>query len=290
MTGHVGRVALRVTDLDRMVEFYERVIGLRVVRRADDQAILGVDDPLLCLRADPDAAARGPAETGLYHTAFRVPSEAALGDAIHRIESRWRLDGASDHRVSEALYLTDPEDNGVEVYRDYPQSAWPIAADGTVEMDTLALALDPLREAAAGDDRCPSGTTVGHVHLEVSSLSAARAFYVDGLGLRVRASMPSALFLATDDGRDRESPASDREQSGDQVPERSRPRLYHHHIGCNTWQGRSEPSTGRGLAWVELFVDDPAAARSRLDTSVTETRDGFTVTDPDGIELRVRRA
>jgi catechol 2,3-dioxygenase len=254
-----------VTDLDRMVEFYEDVIGLETLERSDDRAVLGVDGPLLNLRAEPTLPPRGPDETGLFHTAFRVPSRAALGDTLARIEARWHLDGASDHHVSEALYLTDPEDNGVEVYRDRPQSAWPIDDDGRVEMDTLPLSLDPLREAATGTDRAPAGATVGHVHLEVSSLTVARSFYVDGLGLDVRQAMSGGLFLAFGD--------------------------YHHHVGCNVWNGRSAQSEGRGLAWFELVVDAPEAVRARFDAeAVTERANGFEVRDPDGLAVRVRSA
>jgi len=265
MTGHVDRVALRVADLERTTAFYEDVIGLETLERDADRAVLGVDAPLLVLLAAPDRPPREPAETGLFHTAFRVPSRTALGDALARIEDGWRLDGASDHHVSEALYLRDPEDNGVEVYHDRPRPDWPVADDGTVEMDTLPLALDSLRDAAVGSDRCPSGTDVGHVHLEVSSLSAARSFYVDRLGLGVRQSTPSALFLAFG--------------------------AYHHHVGCNTWNGRSSPAEGRGLAWVELVADDPAAIRARFDAeTVAERSDGIEVCDPDGLAIRVRGA
>jgi len=264
MTGHVGRVALRVADLDRMVAFYEAVIGLETLDRADGRAVLGVDDPLLVLLATPDRPVRGTEETGLFHTAVRVPSRTALGDALDRIEAEWRLDGASNHHVSEALYLSDPEDNGVEVYRDRPREDWPVGGDGRVDMDTLPLALDDLRDAAAGADRAPSGTDVGHVHLDVSDLDAARSFYVDSLGLRVRQAMPSALFFAFGE--------------------------YHHHVGCNVWNGRSTPAEGRELAWVELVVDDAEGIRARLDPdAVTDRPDGFDVDDPDGITIRVRR-
>jgi len=265
MTGHVGRVALRVTDLDRMVEFYEDVIGLDTLRREDGRVVLGVDDPLLVLLAAPDLPARGPDETGLFHTAFRVPSRAALGDALDRIEARWRLDGASDHHVSEALYLRDPEDNGIEVYCDRPRADWPVDDAGRVGMDTLPLALDPLRDAATGGTRLPSGADVGHVHLEVSDLDAARSFYADDLGLRVRQSMPSACFLAFGD--------------------------YHHHVGCNVWNGRSAPAEGRGLAWVELVVEDLDATRAGVTPgSATDRPEGFEVDDPDGLAIRVRQS
>ncbi|WP_338738180.1 VOC family protein [Haloplanus salilacus] len=265
----IGRVGLRVADIERAVAFYGRVLGLDTLDRTDDCATLGVDDPCLVLLSAPDVPAPDRVAAGLFHTAIRVPSRAALGGVLDRIEARWRLDGASDHRVSEALYLTDPEGNGVEVYRDRPRDAWPENADGDVEMDTLPLALDEVRELGTGDDRPPSGTTVGHVHLEVPSLSAARSFYVDRLGLRLRQSMAGADFFATDD--------------------------YHHHVGCNTWYGRDRPPAEgtRGLAWFELRLDAPLnRVRSRLGSAASERfdrGDGYLpITDPAGQTVRLR--
>ena len=269
----IGRVALRVADLDRAVEFYERVVGLETLNRSDGRVALGIDDPCLVLRSAPDAPARDRAATGLFHTAIRVPSRAALGGALDRIEERWRLDGASDHLVSDALYLTDPEGNGVEVYRDRPRDAWPASADGSVEMATLPLALDEVRAVGDPDATCPSGTTVGHVHLEVSSLSAARSFYADRLGLHRRQSMEGADFFATND--------------------------YHHHIGCNTWNGRDRPPAegARGLAWFELRLGDSldrvrsglgSAAGERIDRGDGNGSESHQVTDPAGLTVRLR--
>lgn len=270
-SSRVGRVALVANDLDPMVQFYRDVVGLTVQSRDADGATLGTGgDPVLVLRADPDAPERGPDEAGLFHTAFRVPTREALADALDRIQNRWRLSGASDHLVSEALYLGDPEGNGVEIYCDRPREDWRITDDGRVEMDTLPLDLDGLRAAVSGADAAPDGTDVGHVHLEVTDIAAAREFYVDLLGLAVRQSMgDSALFVAAGG--------------------------YHHHVGLNTWNGRSEPASSRGLDWFELVVPDEEtleAVRSRLvdrEIPVESTPDGFSVTDPDGIGLRVRR-
>ncbi|MEM4780134.1 MAG: VOC family protein [Halalkalicoccus sp.] len=265
----VGRVALRVGDLDRLTEFYRDVVGLSVRERCDEHATLGADDrALLELFAAPDRSEREPSETGLFHTAFLLPSRADLGDALSRIRERWHLDGASDHLVSEALYLDDPEGNGIEIYRDRPHEEWPIEGD-RVEMDTLPLDLDALEDRRRGGAGVPTNTTVGHVHLEISSLARAREFYVDGLGLGVRQEWSdAALFVAAGD--------------------------YHHHLGLNTWNGRTVPPRGRGLAWFELVVPDRAALsalRDRLEGRGIETRDhenGIVLTDPDGIELRVR--
>lgn len=288
----VGRVSLRVADLDRIVDFYETVVGLETLSYGDDRAVLGAgNEPLLVLQTEAGAEKRTRAETGLFHTAFRLPSRQALAAALERVQQHGTLTGASDHLVSEALYLRDPEDNGVEIYWDRPRAEWSHDEEsGRVEMETLALDLDDLRAAngagdADGDDtddadgdagrvagrRAPDGTTIGHVHLEVSSLPRAQEFYVDGLGLRVRSAYDDeALFLAADD--------------------------YHHHVGLNTWNARSEPPTGLGLGWYELLVPDEAtlaAVRERLvdaGISATEAADHLDLTDPDGIQLRIRVA
>lgn len=269
-TTRVGRVTLRVNDLPRMVDFYRDVVGLTARHRGDERAVLGAaDEALLELIADENAPKRGRDETGLFHTAFRVPSRVALGDALERIWERWRLDGASDHLVSEALYLTDPEDNGIEVYRDRPRAEWPATDDGTVGMETKPLDLNEIRDLARGEPTAPAGTTVGHVHLEVSSLPAARAFYVDALGMGVRQRYgESALFVAAGD--------------------------YHHHVGLNVWNGRSEPPRGRGLRRFELVVPDREsldALGRRLDergVAFAAADGALDVSDPDGIDLRIR--
>jgi catechol 2,3-dioxygenase len=283
----IGRVALHVGDLDETTAFYRDVVGLAVLDRDGDEVVLGVDGgdagtvPLLVVHRDPDRPERGQSDAGLFHTAFRVPSRGALGEALGRVRDRWRLDGASDHLVSEALYLTDPEGNGVEIYRDRPREEWPLD-DGTVRMATEPLDLQEIA-AAAGDtarstpvDRAPRGTDVGHVHLEVTSLSAFEAVYVDGLGFEVGMTGPDVRFVAAGG--------------------------YHHHLGANTWRGRTTPAAGRGLAWFEVVVADAAAVdavRTRLDAvaadgdvefDVDKRDDGIAVTDADGIEVRVRTA
>lgn len=265
----VGRVALRANDLDRLAEFYRDVVGLAVLERDGERATLGVDEPLLELLADPDAPDRTREETGLFHAAFRVPSREALGDALGRIRGRWHLDGASDHLVSEALYLADPEGNGIELYRDRPRERWPIGEDGRVGMETRPLDTDAIGDLGCGRGPAPEGTTMGHVHLEVSSLPAAHAFYVDALGLGVRHEWSdAALFVAAGD--------------------------YHHHVGLNTWNGRTRPAEGRGLAWFELLVPSDGAleaTRKRLTAHGVEVAaegDALAVADPDGIGLRLR--
>ncbi|MEF8840315.1 MAG: VOC family protein [Haloarculaceae archaeon] len=276
----VGRAGLVVNDLDSVSGFYRDVVGLAVRAREGGRATLGAGgEPLLELTADPDAPDRSGRGAGLFHTAFRVPSRSALGDALVRIEREWELTGASDHHVSEALYLDDPEGNGVEVYRDRPRAEWPTDEDGRVEMDTLPLDVEALAADAGGEPSAPPGTDVGHVHLEVSDLSVARQFYAGTLGMNVRQEWgPDALFVAAGD--------------------------YHHHVGLNAWNRRSEPRAGRGLDWFELVLPDEAsleAVRERFEdggvevmpaeegSTDGETSDGgFELRDPDGIPVRLR--
>ncbi len=265
----VGRVALTVGDLGEVAAFYESVVGLPVHERAGGRAVLGDGETaLLTLREDGSAPERPQSAAGLFHTAFRVPSRAALGDALERLDSQWQLSGAADHLVSEALYCRDPEGNGVEIYRDRPRSAWEETAEGGIRMATEPLDAPGVRAAATGDDAVPAGTDVGHVHLEVTDLDAARAFYADALGMTVRTTYDGAYFLAAGD--------------------------YHHHLGANVWNGRTAPASGRGLDWFELRLPSDtavAAARERLDGAGYETAaagDGVTVADPDDVELRLR--
>jgi len=130
---HLGRTALRVTDVDEMTEFYRDVVGLSVLNHSETRSVLGsADTPLLVLEGDETAPERHRSGAGLFHNAFRVPSREALGDALARVQNHWQLAGASDHGVSEALYLTDPAGNGIEIYRDYPREQWPCSDDGTI--------------------------------------------------------------------------------------------------------------------------------------------------------------
>jgi catechol 2,3-dioxygenase len=270
---HIGRVALRVTDLDELVSFYRDTIGLAVLDTTDTTATLGVGETPLLSLTETDLPARTRAETGLFHTAFRVPTREALADALVRVERDWQLSGASDHLVSEALYLTDPEGNGIELYVDRPREAWERDEAGNLRMDTLPLSLSPLREAGNPERRMPAGTDVGHIHLEVSQIPESRTFYTEVVGMDEPVGLPSpygdsSLFVSAGG--------------------------YHHHIGANTWNGRTEPATGRGLDWFELVVPDQetlATLSSRLTEAgydVTDLDSGLQVHDPDGIELRVR--
>lgn len=231
----IGAVGLTVADLDGVADFYERAVGLRVLGREHGLVRLGAtaDRPLIELAGDPAAPPAPRHSTGLFHVAILVPDRAELAAALRRlIGAGARLSGASDHLVSEALYLDDPEGNGIEIYRDRSPSEWTYDG-GEVRMATLPLDIEDLIAEPAVQDpvNMPPATTIGHVHLRVAELSAAEAFYTGVLGLEVRVrTYPGALFVA----------------SGG----------YHHHIGLNTWTsaGAPPPPDGsRGLQSFELL-------------------------------------
>jgi catechol 2,3-dioxygenase len=233
----IGAVRLRVADLERVSDFYERAIGLRVLERDGDTVALGADTPLVELAGDPGAPPRPARSTGLFHLAILVPTRADLARAVQRVaHSGTRFSGASDHFVSEAMYLSDPEGNGIELYSDRPREQWEYGPTGELRMGTVALDLDSLMaELPAGDDDgMPDGTVMGHVHLHVADLGDAEAFYAGELGLDVMVrSYPGALFLS---------------RGG-----------YHHHVGLNTWAGVGAPAPppgSRGLEHVELRLGE----------------------------------
>ena len=273
----LGAIRLRVGDLERLHEFYETTIGLRTLSVADGVTSLGANGAALVeLVADTDAPARPPRTTGLFHLALLVPTRADLARTLRRVAgSGGRLSGASDHLVSEALYLSDPEGNGIELYRDRPREEWPLSGD-SVEMATLPLDLDDLLAEPGGeeaDEVMPAGTTLGHVHLQVADLDPAEVFWVDALGLDVTArGYPGALFTSAGG--------------------------YHHHVGLNTWAGvgaPSPPAGARGLARFEVVLPDSAAvdaATARLGrvTTVEETQGGVLARDPSGNAVLVRTA
>lgn len=268
----IGTVALRVSAFEEVATWYASVVGLEPMRRDEQGAVMGAGgEPLLRLIEDRDAPPRRRGQAGLFHAAFRVPTRADLAEALARIRDQGKLTGASDHRVSEALYLSDPEGNGVEIYRDRPREQWPDVEDGSAGMATDPLDLEDLArdEPAEAAERAPAATTVGHVHLEATDREATEAFYVDGLGMRVRDRYgPDAVFMAYGD--------------------------YHHHVGVNAWNRRSEPAgRERGLAWFTVRVPD-ADAEARIGAALEEMgapvaggEAGIEARDPDGIRVRV---
>lgn len=269
---HIGQVALKVANLEKMTNFYQEVIGLQVLEQDATQSILGVGDTVLLELNKVQNPLPITPKTGLFHVAFLLPSRKDLGNALlHYLQVEAPLIGASDHGYSEALYLNDPEGNGIEVYHDKPQSEWDIRADG--EIVGVTLEMDAEAVIAAGDGvwaGFPMGTTVGHVHLKVADLMQTEEFFTEVLGLSLKNNFgDQAKFFATGD--------------------------YHHHIGSNVWLGKNIPAMTEndlGLDYFSFSVPNQAELdrlekhwETRID--YTKAEDGsLTVVDPNGITMK----
>jgi catechol 2,3-dioxygenase len=264
----VGPSELVVADLERVRAFYAGVLGLEAQPRADGTVALHAGGaPLLVLHGRPGAAAPPPRAAGLYHNAFLVPTRADLGRVLLRLaETPGVRLGAADHGVSEALYLEDPEGNGVEVYADRPRDAWPVP-DGRLRMGTEPLDAQGLAALARplGPAGLPEGTCLGHVHLRVTRLARSLDFYRRLGFATTQLWPPSAAFLAAGG--------------------------YHHHLGLNTWESAGgqplEPGR-RGLLRFRLSLPAVADVREAAGRLGADVRDGeLRVPDPDGVEVVV---
>lgn len=268
-------MSLTVADLTRSLGFYSDVLGLATAERSNGSALLAAGDrPLLHLVELPGARPKPARATGLYHFAILLPSRPDLARWLrHVLEARWPLQGWSDHGVSEAVYLADPDDNGIEVYRDRPRSEWPVS-NGELQMVTDPLDVRDLL-AQAGDGSTPwtmpTGTVMGHVHLHVASIPQAQAFYCDVLGFDLMQRYgPSALFVSAGG--------------------------YHHHIGLNTWAGVGAPPApagSAGLRFITIVIPDETSleslvARAQLaGIAVTPQDGGWQLQDPAGNGIRL---
>jgi catechol 2,3-dioxygenase len=251
----ISSVQLDVSDLPRSIDFYERTLGLPLISRDDHHAWLGPDPlhPALVLGDIAAPTPLPPGATGLYHVAWLHPTRAALAETVRRVaDARWPFEGASDHGVSEALYLSDPDGLGIEIYVDRPRERWQRPPGGQgVTMVTLPLDLDDLlaQSTAEPAPTVPPQTEIGHVHLKVSDVPRTAAFYRDALGLEEQAQIPSAAFLAAGG--------------------------YHHHVGANSWQSRGAgpaPDSAPGLRRVEFELSD-ADALDALERTLADAPD-----------------
>lgn len=278
-TTRLGRVRLAVADLKRSLEFYEKVLGLRTISRDESRASLAAhgDDRIL-VEIEARAGTRPVnrrALIGLYHFAILLPDRPSLGRFVQHVSDLGERVGAGDHLVSEAFYLTDPDGLGIEVYADRPRNTWQRRGR------ELMMATDPVDVAglvrAAGDTPwtgMPAGTVIGHVHLHVGDIDAARAFYSEALGFdRMTWHYPGALFMGAGG--------------------------YHHHLGTNTWAGAGARPAAEGdarlLEWtIELpsREDVEAAARSvtAAGYAVDAGVDDRVTRDPWGTQVRVQAA
>lgn len=249
----ISRVGLRARDGEALARYYRDVVGLAEIGRRHGTILLGAgDNGFLEIEQRSGLKPDDPRSAGLFHTAFLLPSREDLGRwTQHAIANRTRIDGASDHLVSEAIYLTDPEGNGIEIYADRPADAWP-RRNGQIEMATLPL---DLRDLVASAERttwagAPEETVVGHVHLRVGDAAEAERWWNSEMGFDTMARYgEAAVFLA----------------SGG----------YHHHVGANMWQSRGAGRRDKdrsGLAYVELASADASGDEQRHDPWATEIR------------------
>lgn len=273
---HVAHVELQAADLPRMVAFYSGLMGFQIIDQKDGIARFsptGAAPALITLTERKGARQQPERSTGLYHTAFRFPGRGPLATTLLRIvASGWPLQGAADHRVSEAIYLADAEGNGIEIYRDRPRADWP-QLDGMIQMGNLPLDLHKLIEEAdqakAQTGIIDPGTDIGHMHLQVSDVATTDAFYHGLLGFDVVMSMPSALFMSAGG--------------------------YHHHLGANIWNSRNAPRREADMTglrshayaipdeanWLALLARVQSAGLAP-DAAERDGRPAIAVTDQDG--------
>lgn len=274
----LGEVRLQISDLTRSTSYYENVLGLRMISREGSRASFGAkgsDRVIVELNENPGAAPvprRG--RLGLYHFAILLPDRPSLASFVQHLSAIGEYAGMSDHLVSEAIYLTDPDGLGIEVYADRARSSWTTAGSGlnigTVDLDVADL-------ARAGSDRewtgAPEGTQIGHVHLYVDHLGAAEKFYHAGMGFdKVNLEFPGALFMSAGG--------------------------YHHHLGTNTWAANAPVAGNDDARLLEWTVELPSGndvqnlAANLAKNGVTTSADNgqLVVSDPWTTAVRVREA
>jgi catechol 2,3-dioxygenase len=274
----IGSVGLVARDLDKLTSFYRDLLGLTVQERTDRVAKLGIGGvTLLEIEHRPDALPDDQSTTGLYHTAFLMPTRQDHARWImHTARNRVPITGASDHGVSEAFYLDDPEGNGIEVYNDRPAERWRWEGDLVVmqtnQLDIEAI-LTEIDRTTATYPAAPEGLRIGHIHLRVGSVEQAEAFYRGAIGLELTRRRGGASFMS----------------SGG----------YHHHVGANVWHSNGAGPRDRnraGLSWftIEAAHDDAIKAMnerlSAVKASVEKTSSGIETADPWGTRIRIVKA
>jgi catechol 2,3-dioxygenase len=275
-TLRLGPVHLTVTDLERSIEFYEASIGLRKgsdplsdsdSRGLTPRAVLGAGGEELLVLVEEPGARRAGRHAGLYHFALLHPSRLELARAAKRlIATRTAVSGASDHNISEAIYLPDPDGNGIELAADRPRETWGDLSDPTAIGGPAPLDMESLLTSVEGEEprsEASPDLKVGHLHLHVGDIEEALRFWRDGVGFQVMTRFPSAAFIAAGG--------------------------YHHHLGLNTWRGEGVPPQPEGVVGLRhwtIFLDDAdevAAVRARVEATGAEVEDhpgGFLASDP----------
>ena len=272
-TKHVNELSLNVSDLERSLSFYEHVLGFSILNKKANQATMTVDGetPILNLIQPENVRQLNARKTGLYHAAYLLPSRSDLADfLLFAIENRIPLQGASDHGVSEAIYLADPDGNGIEIYSDRQEEEWEWQ-NNRVHMITEALQADHLVQDKSDDGwlGAPKETVIGHVHLQVHNLEQIQKFYVNYFDFNVVLNYGAhALFISDNN--------------------------YHHHIGLNVWNsmnGAKKEADEVGLNWysIKMTEDDRQVVKDKLikaNIQVEEQAGRYIVEDPAGITIR----
>lgn len=276
---HIGNVTLKVRDLEKLVKFYTETIGLKVLTKSNSTAQLTADGttPLLTLEESPNLKQRPVRSAGLYHLALLVPTRKDLANVLQNFfNSNTRLAGASNHKFSEAIYLQDPENNGIEVYRDVDRKLWVRDEKGKLPPVSEPLDVDGLLEEADNEmwKGLPEKSVMGHVHLNVIDIPEAEEFYVNVLGFEEQTRIANhALFISAGG--------------------------YHHHIALNTWNGPNaipSPVDAAGLLNYEIVVPSEEILETikqdllQKTIAFTSESDHVYVKDPsgNGIVLKVR--
>ena len=271
---YVGEIALKVMDIQKMKQFYQEIIGFEVISEMQNNVELGAGGKVLVkLEAIEGLTPKQGRYAGLYHFAILLPTREDLGKILIHLHQQGIQLGSSDHLVSEALYLSDPEGNGIEIYRDREPEQW------NWSNEEVSMAVDPIDAQGLVEEAqktpepwkgMPDTTVMGHIHLHVSNLMEAKSFYVDGLGFEVVSSMGGqALFLAD--------------------------KKYHHHIGMNVWNGIGIPALPEkeaGLHYYTLIMEEEKRSKvadnlRTMGTEVTEHNNYWEVKDPSGNSIRL---
>lgn len=272
---HMGRVQLKVSQLERSITFYSEVIGLKLMSQTEKTAEFGVSGSGVLLGIEEVANAvvmPQQSVTGLYHFAILLPDREALGTTLRHLAETGIGIGQGDHLVSEAFYLNDPDGNGIEIYADRPRSQWQKDAKGEYMMATDPVDVESLLKLAGVWNGLPTGTVIGHVHLHVGNLPEARKFYVDGLGFDVVMHFGGQALFVSAGG-------------------------YHHHMGLNTWAGVGAPAAPNNAVGLSYFTIEYPNAEERdravfalqaAGIEVADTSEGPSALDPFGSRAVLR--
>ena len=272
----IGYTELVVSDLEKMGVFYETVIGFKVLQKNEEEVRFTTDgeNTLLVLKEEKKAPKRERGTTGLFHLALLLPERSDLAAVIYHIQQQgYPIQVASDHLYSEAIYLSDPEGNGIEIYRDKPSHAWKGNGKGGYVTDTLPMDIEGVMTSFKEETfkGLPEKTRMGHMHLQVASIERSRDFYVDLLGFDVMTEGPGMLFLSK--------------------------KNYHHDIGLNTWGGRNLPAPKEGSLGLSYFTiqvseEDYQTIKEKLEKSAVafqEEESSLLLSDPSQNKIRIYR-